>query len=431
MHTKFWQWITLFGLVAAGAIAPAGERMSPGEMAEKSEDERMAWAIRRLGPYQTALYEAAKRNRVPPRLLATVILNELSDYKMEDIIQETVYSTIWTIGYGQTSVKKVLERDEMRGLISESEIAGMIEQIKQRMPRSGARREIVADPPADRDYRRMAIERLTWQKLNNPAIAIEVAAREIARLMGRMSANPRGPWARHFLKGPFFNNPYASVKPAYYSCAWNAESGIADWERQCEKQGTLQLNREISLTIAVVAAYNSDKIIDANVSHQSVFGAAADGAEFLNARIHADNAVMLWARLLYQRKWSPQAPVTTKEGVKYYLEYYFKEPRTLKTCVRGGRQQAEADMALIKRFADGVRISPGPNNTFRIIGKAWMISGTGSGYASPNDPKLLADKASREKDGHPTRITTTPNWSMFILDQSGGMISKRHLPPEK
>jgi hypothetical protein len=116
---------------------------------------------------------------------------------------------------------------------------------------------------------------------------------------------------------------------------------------------------------------------------------------------------------------------------KHYLEYYFKTPRVLKTCTRGGRAQAEADMALIKRFADEVKTVEGPNNTFRIIGKAWMIANAGRGYATPNDPDLLQSKASREKDGFQTRISTSPNWAMFILDQSGGRIAKEFLPPEK
>lgn len=59
----------------------------------ESEKKTADWIDQQLGPYYEKILESAQRNNIPPRLLATVILNELGDYDFLDQLQETIFST--------------------------------------------------------------------------------------------------------------------------------------------------------------------------------------------------------------------------------------------------------------------------------------------------------------------------------------------------
>ena len=208
---------------ADGTTPPAGlttrptgtaasvRRMPLGRFRGMTASDRLKWYESTLGPYAADLRASADANGIPQQLLATVILNELSDISEEDVIQDKL---LWwsngSLGIAQINVGTAIAHD----LVT-----------------------YPGDDTSDSGWRGTVRERLKI-----PPFAIEAAAREIRHQLGQMARNPGNPWQQRF----------GFTLPGLPSRGRDVYRGIA---------GGSQLEREQNLSYAIVAAYNSPGIV--------------------------------------------------------------------------------------------------------------------------------------------------------------------------
>lgn len=405
-----WKVLVVAASCVATGEALAGERITPSEMEKMTYEQQVQWLEKQLGPHMDKVMDAARRNQVPPRLLVTVIANELTDYGVEDQVQEKVnYSDKQTVGMAQTSVANVLKRDQMKGLISEEEITANMEQ-------SGSDRET-------------AIKSITFQKLNDPPVAIEVCAREVSRLMDQLSADPNGTWAKHFLTGPIDrNDPYSSVKPWGWTGPNDPEK-IAKWEeaKETKYNQSAQTMREQSLAMAVTAAYNSESVLTAKTEFNKVFEMPPNPEErnFLrkawdswmgnkvdvpygDALRHGLNAASLWAALLSDRNWTPEGAddetkPTPEASPKLPAAAVISPFMSLPTA-QGSAEAARADASLGPRPDSWPADEPWPPSMERLLelvnkGKAEKQESEGQNTGSNTGDMPPAGPTGGEKTG--------------------------------
>lgn len=296
--------LLLSGHVSLAQIRPGIPPTRPIAIESMSCRERFAWADQRIGRYRQWIRESARRNRIPSRLLETVVLNEISDYDLTDKAQEFIFST-GSVGIAQMNVLRAIRYGLMGGLISERE-------IRSTMLRFRSQQAIL---PGAEERKRQAIEYLTWWKLNQPNYGIEVAAREVSRIFDVMSSNPNQSWTRHFLKGPITRSrPYANAIAGWYQSE-EPLSGrkLRAWEASRERVGTLKRFREEAITYAVVAAYNTDSILTSGFKHRWVYRQLPKRSKhpFYNARQHAFNAIEYWTNCFLAAP--PRPPVPTEQ----------------------------------------------------------------------------------------------------------------------
>jgi hypothetical protein len=260
------------GLLAVGLVtlfpgpprSLAWERMDPETLGSMSDAAVLGWALRQVGPHLGVMAAAAERHRLPPRLLATCILNELADYGLEDQLQELFFNT-GSVGMAQMQVPRAIEYHRVD--IGPHELDACVTGALAREPAS-----------ADSGQAKEFCQRyLTWQRLNEPGPAIEAAARELDWILDTMNANLSRPWQRRFLTGPIDRaRPYAQVRPAP-----DAASGDAAWAR------------EERLAVAVCTAYNAPSILKARAVGDGQGREAAAENAFLSARRHGRRAARL------------------------------------------------------------------------------------------------------------------------------------------
>jgi hypothetical protein len=287
--------------------------MDPATILRWDCARRIEWARLRIGNHMDALGRSAQANRIPPELLAAIILNELADYDLLDIGQERTPST-GSVGIAQINVNTAIQHGLMRGYVSDAEV--------RILARTGFipinRAEGTTDEQAARQF-------LTWSKLNDNEIAIEAAAREIDRILDEMSANPNGPWAKFFVAGPLDRaNIYANVKPSHIGDERTISGErLAALQRRMNP-AELQRRRESALAIGVAAAYNTPNILTADYDHTRIWNMPPDGHPFLNARRHGLQADQIWVDCLQNaaaagflpgsdnacRTWSVEATLT-------------------------------------------------------------------------------------------------------------------------
>jgi hypothetical protein len=85
------------------ASVVAWERMNPGTLNDMTEEETLKWIHKQIDPYEDDIRVAAKKHNIPPRLLATVILNELGDYGLGDQLQEVIFDR-GSVGMAQITI---------------------------------------------------------------------------------------------------------------------------------------------------------------------------------------------------------------------------------------------------------------------------------------------------------------------------------------
>lgn len=127
-------------------------------------EARKQWYIRKLGRYDQQLNDSAATNRIPVRLLATIIFNELLDIKPKDVIQQQIITNLtWgSLGIAQIEVSTALKHKLFRGYMTtpSANTAAML--------------------------------------LGVPQYAIEACAREIRYLLDLLEADPEAPWPSRF-----------------------------------------------------------------------------------------------------------------------------------------------------------------------------------------------------------------------------------------
>jgi hypothetical protein len=189
--------------------------MDVNTFSKLSCEEQYKWINDQIGPYKGTISETAKKHNIPPRLLATVILTELGDYDDADQWQEIIPNT-GSVGMAQISVNTAIKH----GLVdvSEEEIQ---DYINHYAPTTGPPNKLFPDyyesasPEVKENIRMHARQRITWQRLNQPEIAIEAAAREIEFILSNVNDNLDNTWAKSLLTGPIDRRGdlYKNLKP--------------------------------------------------------------------------------------------------------------------------------------------------------------------------------------------------------------------------
>lgn len=260
------------------------ERMDPGSLQKLSRADFEKWAIRSIGSHEATLLRAAQRHKLPPRLLATIILNELGDYGIADQGQEMIFSR-GSIGIAQITIptaidNKLVDLTEDEIWARQREFANETAFIDQSM--DGGFAPSFSVPPDPDQFRKVAIEHLVWEKLNQPEIAIDAAARQIVWLISRINANFDKSWPKIYLKGPIdLNDPYASV--------------ITDRPSQRDPKLAMN-NRERMMAKLIAGGYNSAKLVWTEVD-------LSNPGYYVDARTHAVNAAELIAEPLAELGW--------------------------------------------------------------------------------------------------------------------------------
>jgi hypothetical protein len=277
------------GFVTAMLSPPetaAWERMDPQTIASMSDDQVLAWSLHQIGPYLGLISAAAQRHRLPPRLLATCILNELADYGLEDQLQEVFFST-GSVGMTQMEVLRAIEYHRVD--ISADDLAACESDTLAREPLGLSAGEA-------REYCRRYI---TWERLNEPRYAVEAAARELDWILDTMNANLARPWQERFLDGPLDrSNPYAHVRalPGPAGQGGNSRDAVA-------------VAREEALAVGVCTAYNAPSVMKAQavVDEDGREGLAKHA--FRSARRHGRRAARLAALLVRGHVFQPTPTV--------------------------------------------------------------------------------------------------------------------------
>jgi hypothetical protein len=203
------------------------DMIDPRTVPQKTDAQRAAWYVGRLGRFQAQLYESAERNNIPMQLLATIIINELADIDFGDVVQDSPSTFSGSLGIAQIQIDTAL-KDRLVDVDAS--------QAAEGYRRAG----LHAHGPFTPEMVEMGKRLRAGQLLQIPQVAIEAAAQEIAILLRKAGANQKQPWQQaHLFKatGPQGNAIYSQV-------------------------GTgSQMDREGELASLVGGAYNSPDII--------------------------------------------------------------------------------------------------------------------------------------------------------------------------
>jgi hypothetical protein len=279
--------VGLGATILATPQALAWDRMDPDTIASMSDKQVLDWSLHQIGQYLDLISAAAKRHRLPPRLLATCILNELSDYGLEDQLQEVFFST-GSVGMAQMQVLRAVEYHRVD--VSAEDLDACESDTLAREPLGVSAGEA-------REYCRRYV---TWERLNQPNYAVEAAARELDWILDTMNANLARPWQERFLSGPVDrDNPYAHVLPLPSAAGQgsNARDAVA-------------VAREQALAVGVCTAYNAPSIMKAQavVDEDGREGLAKNA--FRSARRHGRRAARLAALLARGQVFQPTPAAT-------------------------------------------------------------------------------------------------------------------------
>lgn len=255
--------------------------------------QRLQWVEQQLGPYKGLINSTAKKHRIPPRLLGTIIINELADYNTVDKGQETIFST-GSVGMAQINVLTAINHKLVD--VREEELRDYIERnynpktVPYAFPPNVRKWDYLSEQEK-REARQFAMQRIVWHRLNQPEYAIEAAAREASWVMDQMNRNLGRTWQKRLLRGPIDRaDPYRNL--------------ITDqpYEKDPEK---IRINRERALALLVIAAYNTDAIIFDDFFLDNPYYQPQKGVPFYNARTHGINGMDLFAELFVRSQWLP------------------------------------------------------------------------------------------------------------------------------
>jgi len=253
------------------------EQMDVNKFYEMSKDNKIRWILNKIGRYQDQINESANTHKIPPQLIAAVILNELIDIDWKDVVQQKIHLG-GSIGISQIQIKTAVDHhlvifpdDEQ--LIDKLALIAYAKHAANCGPPVGDTPIAVVPmiPPSDKFWRDGAESEIAEERLTIPQYAIEAAAREIALLIKNMTAHRENPWQKQFGFSLEDVNQLKSVNDIYKYIL-----------------GKNQLEKEKNLAELIAAAYNSPEIVIA-VKQESI---TRDSPEFKyrDAVPHGDNA---------------------------------------------------------------------------------------------------------------------------------------------
>ena len=205
------------------------EIMTPDTLRSKTFSERLNWYENKLSPCSQVLKESADRNNIPMELLNTIILNELADINLLDLGQEWIGVGKGSVGIAQIQIDTAIFH----------KLVDVTEEDIQKYQNSN---EAVQKFGGKKSPRNETIRIITGEKLSEPGIAIEAAAREIRKIIENIKACSLSPWTNNFLNGEII---LTNGDP----------SQIYDFIK-----GNSQKEKSINLARMVAAPYNSTGI---------------------------------------------------------------------------------------------------------------------------------------------------------------------------
>jgi hypothetical protein len=232
--------------------------MSSSDIDEMSPDQIRQFYEQQLNPYREFVFASANRNKIPPQLLAAILLTELSDIGVFDVIQDDFFFR---------------NRSNLEEMINVGSIGIAQIQVKT------AVKDSLTLEPGESKPQEISI---TIDRLFRPRSAIEAAAREIRLLLGKMVEHRNKPWQKSF----GFNLPGMDrlVQPdSLYTYIL----------------GETPLSREQRAALLLAGAYNSPAIITATAEEITE---GNSNFKFSNAIPHASNASVTAGRLFQEPK---------------------------------------------------------------------------------------------------------------------------------
>ncbi|MBN9686070.1 MULTISPECIES: hypothetical protein [unclassified Corallococcus] len=251
-----------------------------------SDRERKSWYQGKISNYDNQLTESSIKNKIPKKLIAAIILNELADIQLADQIQEQLDLTDGSFGPAQMQVFDTALKYGHVDII-QSQLSSTPKTII-------TPRRVVSIP----ENSRIAIH--ISHRLRIMQVAIEAVARETNRLLNLMRANILKPWQKeHSLNPPPVpkKTTSKSIQSMYYE---KGQIGGAD-----------KTTRFMYLCETVSAAYNSPDIIITSKEFKSPIKEAMNPAPepesesplqqwirhykkpYKNARAHGGNGGMI------------------------------------------------------------------------------------------------------------------------------------------
>ncbi|MBI5212549.1 MAG: hypothetical protein HY957_04165, partial [Nitrospirae bacterium] len=258
-------------------IEPQGiEQMDVNTFFEMSDSDRRRWYLNKLGKFQNQINESAVNNKVPPQLIATIILNELADIKQTDVYQQKVGMQVGSLGMAQIQVETAIKD----GLVLFPCDSQQLDQEAQKRYELELFRSmsLQGGPMPKESLRKQAEREMVSHRLTIPQYAIESAAREIRVLLNEMVIHRANPWQQRF--GLSLTDVSQLMSPNdIYNYIY----------------GNSQLAKEQNLSEMIAAAYNSPEIIKA--SKKESITRDADGFIYDCALQHGNNARDIAANL--------------------------------------------------------------------------------------------------------------------------------------
>ena len=270
-----------------------------------SEEQVQKWIDARLNKYCDKIRQSAKANNIPPRLLATIVLNELADYDIKDQIEEIVnIGPNFSTGWAQLQPNRLRRHGVIdigpRDQVRDPNVDIVFEESRNRAPVYPRGTNITYTEEMHGDIK-------IWERLNNPESAIELAAREIVYLLKMLekgSPYTKNPWARQLLKdaeeGIDLNNIYANLK---------IDKLQEDVQLDAREK---QIELEKTLAILVASGYNGQGNIYMRTNENEIFHNNKDpwspGPKYVNEkwrplyqpRAHGVNAAQELTKRLFE-----------------------------------------------------------------------------------------------------------------------------------
>ena len=236
------------------------EIMSPETLRSLSQSERLKWYDNKLSPCRQELKESSDRYNIATVLLTTIILNELADINFFDLGQEWIGVEKGSVGIAQIQIDTAM----FHKLVDVRE-----EEIDKYQNSTEAAQRFGGKKPS----KNQAIRILIAQKLMQPEIAIEAAAREIKKILENIQACTFRPWKSNFLTGEI-----------------NLTDGNPNQIYKFVK-GETRREKNINLARMIAAPYNSSGI--ECVENPGNPFSSDDSGPFANPRKRSDSAALI------------------------------------------------------------------------------------------------------------------------------------------
>ncbi|WP_147446796.1 hypothetical protein [Corallococcus sp. CA047B] len=229
-----------------GFISPkvSVEPMTTDALFSMSDKDRIDWYKTKISHYDNQLSESSIKNKIPKKLIAAIILNELADINVKDQAQER-----FNLSDGSFGPAQMQTYDTAMKFGHVDTIKKQLDSLKKRTIKSWGLFSI---------SEKSIIAFHISQRLRIMQVAIEAAAREINRLLNLMRSNILKPWQReHQLNPPPTpkTTTLKSIQGMYYG--------------KGQISGDTEAERFMYLCQATAAAYNSPDIIITNRKFES------------------------------------------------------------------------------------------------------------------------------------------------------------------